>query len=468
MSLPLPLPLPLRIQCPLSLTLFARIASLIATLIGTLVLLGWILDIAPFKSFLPGELSMKVNTATCFLLAGLSLWLLPWAQTNLPVRRIAQVCASIVALLGLLTLLQYLSGQNFGIDELVFKDNTAAIRTVHPGRMAPNTSLNHLLIGIVLLLLHTPSRRAHQVAQILSIPPFLIALLALIGYGYGTQSLYGLAAYTPMALHTAVAFLVLTIGLLLAYPDRGIMTIMTADQAGGLLARRLTPAIIALPLLLGWLLLIGGRAGLYDEHLQFSLLVVLSFLTFATLVLFTAYHLNRVDAQRQQDEHQFRHHLHERLLAEQTAVQLAEQRLAELQDALTLRDQLNTTVRELSSPVLPVLAGILVMPLIGAIDSERAQLITSTLLESIAQHRAHMIIIDVTGVPVVDTQVARVLLSAADAARLLGTETMLVGIRPELARTITMLGLDLSHLVMRVDLRSGIQSALQQYTIPLS
>ena len=112
--------------------------------------------------------------------------------------------------------------------------------------------------------------------------------------------------------------------------------------------------------------------------------------------------------------------------------------------------------------MLPVLDGILVMPLVGAITSERANLLISSLLHAIEQHRAEFVIMDVTGVPIVDTQVAKALLQAADAARLLGTRTILAGLRPELAQTIVGLGLDLSALVAQADLRSGVVYAMRQ------
>ena len=112
--------------------------------------------------------------------------------------------------------------------------------------------------------------------------------------------------------------------------------------------------------------------------------------------------------------------------------------------------------------MLPVLEGILVMPLVGAITGERANLLISSLLHAIEQHRADFVIMDVTGVPIVDTQVAKALLQAADAARLLGTQTILAGLRPELAQTIVGLGLDLSALVAQADLRSGVVYAMRQ------
>jgi rsbT co-antagonist protein RsbR len=147
--------------------------------------------------------------------------------------------------------------------------------------------------------------------------------------------------------------------------------------------------------------------------------------------------------------------------------QALEQRSRELEATLTsLRsanarsDQLSAEIRALSSPVLPIMQGVLVMPLIGAIDSERATNLTETMLTSIQRQRARIIILDITGVPLVDTHVASVILRSANAARLLGAETVLVGMRPELAHTIVGLGINLNNFVTRSDLQSGLHYAL--------
>lgn len=102
------------------------------------------------------------------------------------------------------------------------------------------------------------------------------------------------------------------------------------------------------------------------------------------------------------------------------------------------------------------------MPLIGMIDSERAATLTQSLLQAIEQHRARIVLIDVTGVPLIDAQVAAVLLQAAAATKLLGAQPMLVGLRPELAQTIVGLDVDLSLLITYADLQSGIKYALGQ------
>lgn len=118
-------------------------------------------------------------------------------------------------------------------------------------------------------------------------------------------------------------------------------------------------------------------------------------------------------------------------------------------------------LREVSTPMIPVHAGMLVMPLIGAIDSHRASQIMEMLLSSISSQRADVVIIDITGVPVVDTQVANYILHAARAARLLGAQIMLVGISPDIAQTIVQLGVNLSDLITRSNLQDGIEYALR-------
>jgi rsbT co-antagonist protein RsbR len=116
-------------------------------------------------------------------------------------------------------------------------------------------------------------------------------------------------------------------------------------------------------------------------------------------------------------------------------------------------------IRELSTPLIPVYTGVVILPLIGAIDSRRASQIMEGLLEGISRQQASVVIIDITGVSVVDTNVANYLLQAARAAQLLGSQIILVGISPEVAQTIVQLGVDLSNMVTRANLQAGIAHA---------
>ncbi len=119
-------------------------------------------------------------------------------------------------------------------------------------------------------------------------------------------------------------------------------------------------------------------------------------------------------------------------------------------------------ILELSSPVVPITAEIIAMPLVGSIDSSRAQRIMEDLLEAIGHYGAEVVIIDITGVPLVDTGVANHLVQVTRAARLLGSHCVLVGISPEVAQTVVSLGVDLSNIATRANLQSGIEYALQR------
>jgi rsbT co-antagonist protein RsbR len=145
----------------------------------------------------------------------------------------------------------------------------------------------------------------------------------------------------------------------------------------------------------------------------------------------------------------------EQIRNEQERTALHEQVIATQQAAL----------RELSTPIIPLTDDLVVMPLIGTIDSNRAQQVIETLLEGVATSRATTAILDITGVPIVDTQVANALLRAAQAVKLLGAQVVLTGIRPEIAQTLVGLGLDLNGIVTRATLQSGIAFALPDHTI---
>ncbi len=118
-------------------------------------------------------------------------------------------------------------------------------------------------------------------------------------------------------------------------------------------------------------------------------------------------------------------------------------------------------LQELSAPLIPVFEKISVMPLVGTIDTERARQIMENLLSGVVKHRAEVVLIDITGVPVVDTMVAHHIIQAAEAVRLVGAKCMLVGIRPEIAQTIVNLGINLNQFSTNSTLRKGIEQALE-------
>ncbi|MET3698560.1 rsbT co-antagonist protein RsbR [Bacillus oleivorans] len=120
-----------------------------------------------------------------------------------------------------------------------------------------------------------------------------------------------------------------------------------------------------------------------------------------------------------------------------------------------------TALRELSAPLIPVFEGICVMPLIGTIDTERAKQIMETLLSGVVKYRSEVVLIDITGVPVVDTMVAHHLIKVAEAISLVGSKCMLAGIRPEIAQTIINIGINLDNVLTNNTLQKGMEKALE-------
>jgi len=149
------------------------------------------------------------------------------------------------------------------------------------------------------------------------------------------------------------------------------------------------------------------------------------------------------------------------LFATQIAAVLENLRNVEKQQSMIqrLRDQ-QKVVLELSTPVIQVWDNVLVLPLIGSVDSARAQQIMENVLVKIGETGSKVIIIDITGVPIIDTLVASHLIKTVSAARLLGAKTIITGINPEIAQTLVHLGVDLEEIATKSNLAMGINSAL--------
>jgi rsbT co-antagonist protein RsbR len=148
--------------------------------------------------------------------------------------------------------------------------------------------------------------------------------------------------------------------------------------------------------------------------------------------------------------HQSRALLEVQVLERTSDLQLALHDVQQRSDAqarlLAEVEQQRTTIRELSVPIIPIDDQTLIMPLVGSFDSQRLNDIREQALHAIERENTHVLIFDITGVPVVDSHIAQGLIAIVHAARLLGTQTILVGIRPEVAQSIVGLGLDMSDL----------------------
>ena len=268
--------------------------------VGLGALAGWQFDVAWLKSVAPGQATMNPVTALALVLLGIALYLSPGDAPSPPSVWAARTCAAAVALLGLVRLAAYLFRVDPGIDRLLFAERVA-LSPGHSSSVAPQTALNCLLVGAALLWRSRDTARARLGVQLLALASGFIALVGITAHAYGTRLLYG-----AMALNTAFAFLIAAAGVLWSRPDHGVAALAGSATAGGVLVRRLIPAMIAITLVLGWLRLAGERAGLYDTAGGTALFATGMIAAFAALAWWSARSLDRADTERRAAEQALR------------------------------------------------------------------------------------------------------------------------------------------------------------------
>jgi two-component sensor histidine kinase len=268
----------------------------IAVVVGLVVLIGWWADVTVLRSIWPGFATMKPNTASLFLLTGLSLWMASSHVARFSRSRlIGLVTSATVTAVALLTLSQYVLSVDFGIDQLLFRIEPTE-SSPHPGRMAIATATVFALVGFGLLLHH-----AGVVGTLLHIPAvlaLLISMLCCLSFIYNPESLRTVGPFSSVAIHTAVTMLVVSIGLVAA-PPTGIVSLLCSDRLGGVIARRILPVAILIPAVTGWLRLAGQQAGWYSFEFGLALFALSNITLFTALVLWSSFRVDKTEAQRQ-------------------------------------------------------------------------------------------------------------------------------------------------------------------------
>ncbi|CAN5906683.1 hypothetical protein BH23GEM7_BH23GEM7_01990 [soil metagenome] len=290
----------------------ARVAAALVIAVALLVLAGWQLEIELLKSLLHLQrIAMNPLTAVGFILAGASLWVLGPEPLSERRRKLGVGLGAAVVAIALLILVRYPLGLDAGIDRLLFPSRLGT------NRMAPNTAITFLLVGLSLALLETRVGGRVWPSQLAILTAGVVVLFSLTGYLYSIGSLYGFSDYIPMALNTALAFAVLCAGIVAVRPAREPAATITSATVGGSMARRLLPAAFLIPLLLGWLRLQGERMGLYGTEIGISLFALGTIVLFNLLLWWYAGVIHRTDRRRRVAEHE-RYEKH-RLLEESTA-----------------------------------------------------------------------------------------------------------------------------------------------------
>ncbi len=265
----------------------AGIMALLAALVGAVGLTGWIAGVDVLKSVLPGvAVSMKANSAVAVVALGVSLFLVARGPVHGWAAAVARVAATLALVIGALTLAQHVTGTRLGVDELLFRDDTADVQTRVPGWMAPNTAAA-MMIGGAAALCASVRRVPAWISQFLGLAAGALGLLRLYGAAYAVPELERFGAYTGMALHTAPALILLGAAAFLARPDEGLSGLLLNTGTTGALGRRLIVTAVIVPPLLGWGILAGEDAGLFGLRLATALLVWANVAVF-TAVIFAA------------------------------------------------------------------------------------------------------------------------------------------------------------------------------------
>ena len=247
----------------LALTLLAG-AVLVTGL--AVVLVGWGLDVAVVRSVLPGAVGMKALTGFG-LVAGASAMLLLVAETDGRRHVAGLALAAVPGLFGAAVLVEYALGVHLGIDELVFVDHAGRAEGIDfPGRFAPTTAVCFLMLTGALLTLDRGRGWRWRPSELLAIPMLVIAFMSVIGYAYSIPAFYGPASAAKMAVNTALCFVALGVGLLIARPRGRFLELATTTDPGGVMVRRMVPLCFIVPLVLGWLHLRTVSWGVFDDR----------------------------------------------------------------------------------------------------------------------------------------------------------------------------------------------------------
>ena len=274
------------------------IAGSAVAILGAIALAGWALNLPFVTTATTGGYPILPLMALCFVLAGGALTMAGRPHRTANTDAIQQTLVALVATIAGLTVYEYLRGSESGFDLLLFGDRLRRVSNYPPGRIAINSAGSLLLFALALLSIPHDQRKHDLRAQMFATPGLLIALLAILGYLFGVKGMNSLSQWSGMALWTAIGQLILGVGILVAVRERGVSVLLLDEGAAGVLTRRLLPAALFAPIVLGVIRIVGESAGFYESEFDASLFAVASILTFVGLVLWSARVLRNTDKER--------------------------------------------------------------------------------------------------------------------------------------------------------------------------
>ena len=265
------------------------------------VITGFLFNIEALRSILPNFSEMKPNTAAAFLIAALGIASLATGNRTRLRLGIALICGILVSLIGAVTLVEYIAGSNIGADTILVPSSAISPTIVFPARMSPHTAFNLTLLGVSIAML-TGRQFFQKVSEVFAVLVSVTTFAALLGYLYQADQLYGISAYNSMALNTIALFFISSFGLLAANGNSKLVDLITSKSLGGSAARKLIPAVILIPTIVGWLRVISQDRGLYDTGFGAAMSIFFCVVLMCGLVLFFSGAVHKADSRRNMAE----------------------------------------------------------------------------------------------------------------------------------------------------------------------
>ena len=264
-------------------------------LIAALVLAGWQFNVEVLKRGWPTFFPMNPVTAVCFIASAAAL-LLVRKHKPARLRRWEKLLLGLaVAATGALVLGRYIFHINFMPDRALFSSKLDIIGggIDKPNAMAPNAALGFVLIGVSLIFFDTKSKIARALSQSLALTVAFLSIIAVLGYVYDNKALLEFKTFIPIAVNSAVCFLLLSIAILCARPEQGFMKLFSSEGGAGFVMRRLLVPAVLLPTTLGWLRLWGQRADLFNTEIGVALTIAANIFLGCVLVWIAGYVLDK-------------------------------------------------------------------------------------------------------------------------------------------------------------------------------
>ncbi|HEY8310361.1 MAG TPA: hypothetical protein VIG47_07390, partial [Gemmatimonadaceae bacterium] len=264
-------------------------AAVVVVLVAVGTLWEWNSGLDPRSGFYPGGIAMLPLTCVVFGLNALALAFAAKRDRPFALRVASIVLACIVLLIVAIDTASWIVGRDLGLDLIMFHDQLRRAPWDPPGRMAINTLAGVFLAAIGVLSLHIDDRSGHSTAHWVGLIGGTLGFLGLVGYAFGVSRLYSIGEFSGMAVSTAACLFILGLGIIFARRTSGLPRLLVDPGAAGTVARRLVPAAVSVPFLLGWLRLIGEKSGWYDTPFGVSVYVVATVAIFLWLVSWSAH-----------------------------------------------------------------------------------------------------------------------------------------------------------------------------------